>query len=203
MIRLALLSALTLIISVIGMVSSSVSANYSSGTYGSCQYGSCSISLSSDGAVAVDVVPSGGSTRCTIQSDSVTAITGSSTGYTVTINNADTETTLHGPNAETIASVSGTDGSPVALSANIWGYRVDGVASFGVGPTTPLVNTAVPVLTFAATPSSESAGGIVRYTESTDLETTATSVWYGVCVDASTVAGVYTDTVLYTAVINY
>lgn len=183
-------------------VNTNASNEYSAGDYGGCEYGDCSISLSSGPDVVVDVTPSGAATRCTVQSDEVTVITGSTTGYTVVVNNGDTETSLEGPSAQTIPSVSGTQGSPVALTAGTWGYRIDGVAGFGAGPTSPLANVGIPALTFAAIPPSNSAGGTIRYTESVDPEETATSVWYGICVDASTLSGSYADSVLYTAVIN-
>jgi hypothetical protein len=203
MIRVVFISICALAVCMFGLVASTNASNeYSSGVYGGCEYGNCSISLSSESDVAIDVTPSGGATRCTVQNDAVTVTTGSSTGYTVVLNNGDTTTSLDGPGSETIASVSGTEDSPVVLSAGTWGYRVDGIASFGAGPTSPVTNAVIPVLTFAAAPPSDGAGGTIRYTESVDPEETATSVWYGICVDASTLSGNYTDSVLYTAVIN-
>lgn len=202
MIRFGIIAGIALLVAVSGFVSSAQAINYSAGTYGSCTYDTCSISLSTGATVNVNVTPSGGSTTCSVQSNSVTASTDASTGYTVTVNNFDTSTTLNGPSANTIASVSGTPASPAALSANTWGYRVDSVAGFGAGPTSAATNvTTVPSVPFASTPSSASAGGIIRTTSSGDTGV-ATSVWYGVCVNSSKPAGTYTDGIVYTAVIN-
>lgn len=208
MMRFVFITSLLFIASLLGLLSSFFTnapveaVRYSSGQYGTCTYDTCNITLASDGLVDIDVTPVGGATRCTVQHDTVTATTGSSTGYLVTVNNTDTTTSLEGPSSNTIPSVSGSAASPAALSANTWGYRVDSVASFGAGPTTAITNATVPVQTYAATPSSASAGGTVRSTTSADITPVDTSVWYGVCIDTLKPAGLYTGTVLYTAVVN-
>lgn len=201
MIRIIIVASIAFIAALAGVISSASAINYGAGTYGSCTYDTCSISLVSDANVAVNVTPTS-SARCTVQSNSVTATTDSSTGYTVTVNNKDTSTTLNGPSANTIASTPGTPASPAALAANTWGYRVDSIAGFGAGPTSATTNTAIPSLQFAATPSSVASGGVIRTTSTTDGSSIATPVWYGVCADASKPTGTYTDEIVYTAVIN-
>lgn len=205
MIRYIVIVALLFVASIIGMISNSASAlKYSAGSYGACTYDTCNITLVSDGSVAIDVTPAGAATRCTLASNSVTATTSSSTGYSVTLNNNDASTTLNGPSANTIPSISGTAASPVALTANTWGYRVDSVANFGAGPTVAVSNAASldAGLIFAAAPSSAAAGGPIRTTSSSAGSGVATSVWYGICADSTKPAGAYSDSVLYTAVIN-
>lgn len=201
MIRIIIVASIALLATAVGIFSSVSAINYGAGTYGACTYDTCSISLVSGASVTVDVTPTS-STRCSVQSNSVTATTDSSTGYTVTVNNKDTTATLNGPTANTIPSTSGTPASPAALAANTWGYRVDSVAGFGAGPTSTVTNVAIPSLQFAATPSSAASGGIIRTTATADGSSVATPVWYGVCADASKPTGTYTDEIVYTAVIN-
>jgi hypothetical protein len=202
MMRTIIIAGIALSAALLAITTSSSAINYSAGTYGSCTYDTCSIGLTSTPTVAVNVTPSGGGATCSVQSNSVTATTDSSTGYTVTVNNTDTNSILNGPNANTIASVGGTAASPVALTANTWGYRVDSVAGFGAGPTSVLSNGAIPVTTFAAIPSSASAGGVIKTTSSATGSGVAESVWYGVCVNTSKPSGSYSDAVIYTALIN-
>lgn len=196
------IAGIALIAALLGAVASTNAINYSAGTYGSCTYDTCSIGLSSAPTVSANVTPSGGGATCSVQSNAVTATTDSSTGYTVTVNNSDTNSVLNGPSANTIPSVSGTAASPAALTANTWGYRVDSIAGFGAGPTSVLTNGAAPAVSFAAIPSSASAGGLVKTTTDASGSGVAQSVWYGVCVDTSKPSGSYSDTVVYTALIN-
>lgn len=203
MIRIVFIAGLLFIGSIIGMIGDSVKAiNYSAGTYGTCTYDTCSITLSSTATTNVNITPTSGSALCTVQSNSVTAATDSSTGYTVTINNGDTTAALNGPSGQTISSIGGTAASPSTLTANTWGYRIDTVAGFGTGPTSSVSNASIPVLTFAATPSSASAGGTIRTTSAAEGVGVPTSVWFGVCVDSTKLSGVYTDTVVFTATVN-
>ncbi len=173
--------------------------SYSSGTYGTCTYGSCSISLTTSGTIAINVTPAGG-TKCTVSNDTVTATTDASTGYTVTLNDSDTSNALNGPTS--IAGSSATPASPATLSTNTWGYRIDTIAGFGAGPTSSVSNGSVPSQTFAGIPISTDTPGLVRTTNTADTGTVSTSVWYGVCADASLQNGSYTDNVTYTAVVN-
>ena len=200
--RFVLIGILSFILTIFGMATPSQAIKYSSGSYGTCSYNTCSIGLSSSGSVAINVTPSGSSTLCTVQSDSVTATTNSSTGYTVTMTDGDTATSLSTGGAGSIASTSGTASSPIALTANKWGYRIDNLAGFGAGPTSSLSNGSIPSLAFAGIPPSNGTPDTVRYTTTTDSGTVSTPVWYGVCADATLPAGSYSDNIVYTAVVN-
>lgn len=175
--------------------------NYGSGSYGTCTYGTCSITLTTSGSISANVTPAAGATRCTVSSDSVTATTDSTTGYVVTLSDTDTTNTLVGTSA-TIPATSGTPASPVALTANKWGFRVDNTAGFGAGPTSGVTNAAIPALTFAAVPLSSGTAATIRSTSTADGSSVATPVWYGVCADTTLTSGAYTDSVTYTAVVN-
>src|SRR5688500_15191335 len=84
---------------------------YGQGTYGSCQYGSCSISVSSSGTVSMTATPTAGGVNSTLNDD-VEVETHSSTGYTLTLSDSDTNTDLvNGGN--TLATSSGTQASPI------------------------------------------------------------------------------------------
>lgn len=193
-----------IIAAILCMIPLSVYADgtYGSGNYGACQYSSCSISLSSQGLVEADIIPAGGATTCTVKSDSVVVTTDSSTGYTLTLNDSDTVNTMTRSGGVTIDAVAGTSTSPTVLSAHTWGYRVDGVAGFGAGPTSAVTNTSVPGVTFAAVPiSTDTPGIVVASTTAADPGVTI-PVWYGVCANTSTQSGTYSDNVVYTAVIN-
>ncbi|HEY8886029.1 MAG TPA: hypothetical protein VIM31_00820 [Candidatus Microsaccharimonas sp.] len=174
--------------------------DYSAGTYGACTYGSCSISLTSSGSVSINVAPTAGTTKCTIAGDIVTATTDSSTGYTVSLTDTDTSNTLNGP--VSIPADTANPSSPVTLTANTWGYRVDRVAGFGAGPTSTISSGTIPSLTFAGIPISSDTPGLIRTTTTADTSTVDTSVWYGVCANSSLQNGAYSDSVTYTAVIN-
>lgn len=173
---------------------------YSSGSYGTCTYNTCSITLSSSGTVAINVTP-GASTTCTTQADSVSASTEASTGYTISMTDNDTNTNLVS-GANTIAATGGTAASPTALTANKWGYRIDGVAGFGSGPTSSFSNGSASSLTYATPPSSSGTADTVHSTSSPDVSTVYTSVWYGLCVNATPPSGTYSDSITYTALVN-
>lgn len=174
--------------------------NYGAGSYGTCTFDNCSITLTTSGAVSANVTPVAGATRCTVSSDTVTATTDSSTGYTVTLTDSDTTNTLTGPSS--IAASTGTAAAPVTLAANTWGYRVDSIGGFGAGPTSTLTSGVTPSQTFAAVPLSTGTAATIRTTSTTDTGTVSTPVWYGVCANSSLKSGAYTDSVTYTAVIN-
>lgn len=180
----------------------SYASNYSSGSYGTCTYDNCSISLSTSGSVSIDVTPVTSSITCTVSKDNVTATTDSSTGYTITLQDSDTSTTLAGPSASSIAPIGATPSQPAALTANTWGYRIDGIDGFGSGPTSTTSNSPVPNVTFASVPSSNTAAATVRSTTSTDSNSVTTPVWYGLCANTNVQSGSYTDSVTYTALVN-
>ncbi len=174
--------------------------NYGSGTYGRCQYESCSITLGSSGSVSVNVTPSVAG-ACTTQKDTVSVFTDDSSGFTLTVANSSTGTSmLNGAN--TIPSTTGTQSSPTALSANKWGYRVDGVGGFGAGPTSTQTNVALNGTLFAVVPAGNTTADTLANTSIAANPTVNTSVWYGVCASTTTPSGTYTAQVTYTAVTN-
>lgn len=130
--------------------------------------------------------------------DTVTVATNDADGFTLTLNDADATVTLaSGPNS--FAATTGTPGTPAALANNTWGWRVDGLAGFGAGPTADLNNGAPSALTFAAMPPSGSPFTI-RTTATTG--STATEVWYSARANDTQPTGTYTDVVTYTATAN-
>lgn len=173
---------------------------YGAGAYGTCQYSSCSISISTSGTVSLGVTPTTSGVY-TIASDSVTVGTNASTGYTLTLRDADTSTSLdNGTNS--IAATSGTPASPVPLALNTWGWRIDGLSGFGAGPTTTQNNVASSSLAFAGVAASNQAAQTLRTTATAANPAESVVVWFGVRVDTSKASGTYTNQVTYTAVTN-
>jgi hypothetical protein len=173
---------------------------YGGGTYGSCTYGTCTITLTSGGSTTLNVAPSG-SGKCTVHSDTATVETGSAAGYTLTMTTNSASNAMTGSSG-TIPALSATPGSPAVLTMNKWGYRVDGVAGFGGGPTSTQDSAGIPGVTFAAVPNNTQAGASVASSSVAAEPAIDTTVWYGLCADATQAAGTYTATVLYTAVAN-
>jgi hypothetical protein len=152
------------------------------------------ISVSSGPTVAINITPTSGAGAEAEANDTVTVDSNDGDGYDLTLSNSDTTLTLTGykddnttTNGSTLAAASGTYGSPAALGSNAWGYRVDGLGSFGAGGTT----------TYAAVPSSAAAQNIKSTTATANAE--ATTVKYAAKVNLSVPDGIYRDTVTYTA----
>lgn len=169
-------------------------SSYGSGTYNSCAYSTAcnntTISISSGPSLSLNVnfntLPA-----CAAANDNVIVSTNSATGYSLLINSFNSGGYLTG--ATNISSTSGSRSSPVTLSINTWGYRVDSLAGFGAIPSNYLTASyaAVPVATT----------DLIAQT-SAPATNASTAVWYGVCVDTSIPSGSYTDTIVYTAVAN-
>ncbi|MBW4062071.1 hypothetical protein HJC99_05865 [Candidatus Saccharibacteria bacterium] len=177
------------------------SGTYGSGTYGLCEYGvTCSISLSSDGNISLNVIPTS-SGSCTIQSDSPTVLTDDTNGYTLSLADSGTGTSLLN-GAAAINATSGTIASPTALTGNSWGYRVDGLGSFGSGPTTSQTNVAPSSTVFAGIQPSDLIADTIATTSGAADPAVATTVWFGTCANTSVPSGAYTTQVIYTAVAN-
>ncbi|RWZ78192.1 MAG: hypothetical protein EOT05_00260 [Candidatus Microsaccharimonas sossegonensis] len=155
--------------------------------------------FTSSGTVAVNVTPTAGGVQ-TIANDIITVSTNNSAGYTLKINETAGSTALvSGGNS--IPATSGTFASPIVQTVNTWGYRVDGVGSFGAGPTSAVSNAAISgSIKFAAVPVTASPDTI-KTTSSTATNDT-TNVWYGVAVNTATPSGSYTNNVTYTAIAN-
>jgi hypothetical protein len=173
---------------------------YGSGTYGTCTYDTCAISVLSSGTVNLAVTPTSSGVNTTAKDD-VTVSTDASTGYTLTFLDSDTDTTLvNGGNS--IAASSGTQAGPITLALNTWGYRVDGLASFGAGPTSAQNNDSSTLYTFAGVPASNQTAHTLKTTSAAANPAETTNVWYGVRLDTTKPSGTYSDQVTYTAVTN-
>lgn len=154
--------------------------------------------LSSSGTVNLNAIPTAGGVQ-TIASDTVTVSTNDSAGYTLKLGETGASSALTS-GGNTIAASTGNQTTPIAQTANSWGYRVDSIGGFGAGPTSGVSSQAIGVLKFAAVPSTGSPDTIVS-TSSTASNAT-TTVWYGVVVNTSQASDTYTNGVTYTATAN-
>lgn len=155
--------------------------------------------FTTSGTVNADVTPAAGGAQ-TIASDTVTVSTNDPSGYTLTLAETGASSSLVS-GGNTIPASSGTQSSPVAMAANTWGYRVDGIGGFGAGPTSSQSSAAISgTIKFAAVPPSGSPNTIK--TTSGVASNDTTSVWYGVAANTSQPFGTYTNSVTYTATAN-
>lgn len=144
--------------------------------------------------VDVSVTPTAAGAQ-SIANNAVTVST-NGPGYTLQINNKDTNTSLVS-GSNNITAASGSLAAPAALTAGNWGYRVDGIGGFAAGPTTAVSSGSLSSLTFAGVPAS-GAPDTIRNT-STVATNEVTTFWYSVAANTSQPSGVYTDVVTYTA----
>lgn len=176
---------------------------YGAGLYGACEYSTCAVSVTSSGAVNLAMTKTTAQpTICSVQSDTVTVSTHSSTGYTLTISTPSTatETALRGTAyGSAINAVAHTPTTPSAHAANTWGYRVDGGA-FGAGPTTPVSGSGIPTHTFAGVTASTTPSFL--FSSSSPADAVATSVWFGVCASTTLPADNYTNSVVYSVTVS-
>lgn len=156
------------------------------------------ISMTTATPITINITPTGGGVVSS-QSDTVSVSTNNSTGYFLTLADADANTNLVS-GANNIAAHSGTQASPTTLANNTWGYRVDGVGGFGAGPTSAETNNGSSTTIWAGVPATGSPNTL-KTTSSTAANDT-TTVWYGVRVNTTLPSGIYTDTVTYTATTN-
>lgn len=159
---------------------------------------SSTISMTSGGTVNINTLPTSTGVQTT-SSDSVSVSTNNSAGYSLQLAETSSATALTS-GSNTIAATGGTYASPAALTANKWGYRVDGVGNFGAGPTNAVSNASIGSLTYAAVP----ATGSPQQLKSTATTATndITNVWYSVATNTSQPSGTYTNSVTYTATTN-
>lgn len=198
--RSLLIASLLLFLPTLALADTTDNTNYGSGSYGDCNYGSCSITLSSSGAVALDVTPTQ-SGSCSIASDDVSVLTDSTSGYNVQLASSTTNTNLVN-GSSTITTASGTAASPSILSPNAWGWRVDGLSGFGSGPTSAQSNITAPISSFAGVPASNASPTTIKSSSSAANPAVITTVWYALCADISVLNGTYTTQVTYTATTN-
>ena len=175
-------------------------SSYGSGGYGACEYGNCSITLTSSGSVSLNVSPTS-SGACTIASDTATVHTYNTGGYVLTMANTSTDASLKYL-TNSIGTESGTAASPLSLSVNTWGWRVDGLSGFGAGPITAQSNISIPATSFAGIPISSATPVTLASTSVAADPAVSTNIWYGVCIDTSKIQGTYASSVLYTATAN-
>jgi len=173
---------------------------YGSGAYDTCTFDTCGISLLTSGTVNLTATPTTGSVNSTAE-DEVTVGTDATTGYALTFLDSDTDTTLAN-GANTLGASSGTQASPITLAVNTWGYRIDGLASFGAGPTSAQSSDASPAYTFAGVPASNQTAHTLKTTSAAANPAETTHVWYGVRINTVKPGGIYTGQVTYTAVTN-
>jgi hypothetical protein len=131
---------------------------------------------------------------------SLTVDTNNATGYTLTINDQDTDNTLNQTSpAASFAASSGTATTPVALVANTWGYHIDSWASSGTGA--DATSTAPTTVKFAAVPLSSGTADTLATTSAPGSG--SKDVYFGAQADATQTSGTgYTDTVVFTATTN-
>lgn len=154
--------------------------------------------LSSNGTVNVNVTPTGSGAQ-TIASDTVTVSTNDSSGYTLQLaETTGTSTLTSGGN--TIPGSAGSQGTPIAMVVNTWGYRVDGVGGFGAGPTSGQSSAAIGAIKFAAVPATASPNTLKTTAGVATNDTT--TIWYGVAANTSQATGTYTNSVTYTVTAN-
>lgn len=147
------------------------------------------ISMTTSGTVNLNVTPTSTGAQVT-GTDSVNVTTNNSAGYKLSLNDSDATTALTNANADTIAASTAVPATPAALSVNTWGWRVDGVAGFGVAGTDSWAGVTATAFDIKTTAVETAGTG------------EATSVQYAVKVDLSKPSGTYTDTVTYTAITN-
>lgn len=154
--------------------------------------------FTTSGTVTLNATPTAGGVQTTA-SDTVTISTNNTAGYTLQLAETTAATALTS-GSNTIPATSGTQASPTALTANQWGYRVDGTGGFGAGPTSALSSAAIGSVTYAGVPATASPNTIK--TTATTATNNTTTVWYSVAVNTATPTGTYTNSVTYTAVNN-
>lgn len=156
------------------------------------------ITITSDGSVTADVTPTSSAAQ-TIASDTVTVNTNNSAGYTLQLADSDATNTL-ASGGNSLPALGGTVASPVAQTANTWGFRVDGQGGFGAGPTSSQNSGALGSVTFAGVPASSSP--VTIRTTSSVASNDDTTVWYGVAANNTQPTGTYSGQVTYTATAN-
>lgn len=189
--------AITLLVSVFALPAAA-GASTASTTINST-IGSVISAFSSNGTVNVNVTPTGAGAQ-TIASDTLTVSTNDALGYTLQMADTDAVTNLVS-GGNTITPSAGTQTTPVVQTAGTWGYRVDSLGGFGVGPTSGQSSTAISAsIKFAGIPASGSPNTLK--TTATTASSDTTTVWYGVAATTAQASGTYSDNVTYTATAN-
>jgi hypothetical protein len=172
-----------------------VSAQSTANTVINANLGS-TISITTSGTVALPITPTIGGSQTTA-ADTVTVATNNTSGYTLSIRDSDTNTSLAN-GANEISSHAGTVALPTTLASNAWGFRIDGQGGFGAGPTSGSVDQATNASLFAGVTSAD----VVVKTTAAPAAGDVTSVFFSAKADTSLPNGTYTGTVVYTATTN-
>ena len=153
--------------------------------------------FTTSGTVTLGAITPDATGKQSTNKDTVTVTTNDSDGYTLTLKDADTTYTL-ASGGDSFAASSGTPASPITLINNTWGWRVDGLAGFGAGPTSVISSASPSALTFAAIPAN---GTPYTINSAAASGTEVTDVWYSARANDSQPSGTYTDLVTYTAAV--
>lgn len=138
------------------------------------------ISVSSTPTVGIAVTPTSSGAEATAN-DTITVDSNDADGYNLTLEN-DATLTMAGSQGGTLAKTAGTYGTPAALDTNAWGYRL---GAWTAGTYAGVEDAAQNIRSTTATAAGE-----------------VTTVTYGVKVSTAVPAGVYTDSVTYTATVK-
>lgn len=156
------------------------------------------ISITTSGTVSFTLAPTGGGVVSS-SSDTVTVSTNNSSGYTLTLENADATSNLVS-GSDTFTAHTGTQAAPSTLANGTWGYAVQNVGGFGAGARSAESNNSSSTSTWAGVPVLNSPN--VIKTTGDNATSDVTTVWYAAKADTSQPTGTYTDNVTYTATTN-
>ena len=192
------LATLVIVVFLLAVGMTSVASAATATTTISSQINAVISLFTTSGTVNDNITPTSAGAQ-TIQSDTVTISTNDSSGFTLQLAETGASSALTS-GGNSIPASSGTVSSPVTMTANTWGFRVDSLSGFGSGPTSAVTNQAIGALTFAAVPATASPQTL-KNTSGTASNNT-TTVWYGVAANTSQPSGTYTNSVTYTATTN-
>jgi len=152
------------------------------------------ISWSSGPTVTLGAITPDSTGRQSTASDTVSANTNDTAGFTVTMQENSATTTSMVSGSNNITASTGTAASPITLINGTWGWHIDSLAGFtGSGAT---LNSAAPsAVTYAGIPANGSPYTI--NTTSTN-GSASTTVWYSARANNTQPLGTYSSTVLYT-----
>lgn len=192
------------IVAVVGLVLAPAAANAATGNTTINAVLSKGISITTSGTVTLNITPTTAGSF-TSAADTVTVGTNSSAGYTLKLNDSDTNADLILDGSNELTASTATIAAPAALGVNQFGFRVNDAGAttgFGDGYSAAETNQASLGGTWAGVPiSSDNTTNTIRVT-SAPLPADAISVYYGASADLSKMSGTYTDSVVYTATAN-
>ena len=186
------------VIAVVGVVLSPVLASAATDTTDVNVTVDSAITVTTSGTVAIAInTPVGGGSQSSA-SDTVTVNSNDPDGFDLTLADSDATTNLVN-GANTVAAHSGTYATPTALANNTWGWAVASLGTFDASYSV-IDDATSSASKWAGVPATGSPQNI-KSTSST-ASNDVTTVWYSAKVDTTKPAGVYTDTVTYTATVK-